>query len=338
MMNNLQENTGKRIEVFDLIRAIACIGVILFHYTSRYLELYYSNSSFYIRFDYGYSMVIVFLMMSGFFMYSIRPLKATSFLAKKIVRLFPAYAVGIILIFIVTRFFLVDRSVSFVDLLINFTMLNNMIGVPYVDSAHWFVTVELVFILILFAIYLLRIKKVWIPLLIIDVLALILIILNKYVDIWIINVFYILCSARYIGVLIFGYNIAEIYNNNLKANKINIISLIISSAAQLIIADISNIIAFVVFGSFMLIVIANKKLLTYQFPKAFSPLFFISEISYPLYIIHQNLGYAMITNLDKYLSGGEFIILIPITVCILLAYIIHRFIETPCIKKTKFGG
>ena len=55
-------------------------------------------------------------------------------------------------------------------------------------------------------------------------------------------------------------------------------------------------------------------------------------ISYPLYLIHQNIGYAIIRGFVSIGWTNEIIVLVPIAVSILLAWLIHQFIEIPIAK------
>ena len=53
----------------------------------------------------------------------------------------------------------------------------------------------------------------------------------------------------------------------------------------------------------------------------------IASISYPLYLLHQMIGFAIILNLRKFGLDNELIILIPITFNIVIASMVHRYVE-----------
>ena len=56
---------------------------------------------------------------------------------------------------------------------------------------------------------------------------------------------------------------------------------------------------------------------------------FIAKISFPLYLIHQNIGMAMLLSMENFGWTSEWIILIPSVISILLAWVIWRFVERP---------
>lgn len=62
------------------------------------------------------------------------------------------------------------------------------------------------------------------------------------------------------------------------------------------------------------------------------PVLFIATISYPLYLVHQNLGYIIIQNMERNGLTYEVLLIIPISIMVCLAYLLHRYIEKPCSK------
>ena len=66
---------------------------------------------------------------------------------------------------------------------------------------------------------------------------------------------------------------------------------------------------------------------------AVKPLVYLGSISYSLYLIHQNIGYVIIQNLEKYeLATSVSIILIPFTINVMIASLMYNFIEKPTMK------
>ncbi|MEK4129107.1 hypothetical protein NYE67_05460 [Solibacillus sp. FSL W8-0474] len=88
----------------------------------------------------------------------------------------------------------------------------------------------------------------------------------------------------------------------------------------------SNIFVTMFFGIFYLLI--NKKL---RFLNT-SPLIFLGTISYSFYLVHQNIGYIIIFNLEKYGFNSEFFLIIPLAGSIILATLITYFIEKPIQK------
>ena len=51
-----------------------------------------------------------------------------------------------------------------------------------------------------------------------------------------------------------------------------------------------------------------------------------------MYLLHQNIGYIIINKMEAAGLTNEIFIIIPITVILLAAWLVHRFIEQPCIS------
>lgn len=56
----------KHVYAFDYIRALAAMGVVLFHYTTRYNQIYAHLDQNYLDFPYGYMGVTTFFVLSAF--------------------------------------------------------------------------------------------------------------------------------------------------------------------------------------------------------------------------------------------------------------------------------
>ena len=121
------------------------IWIVLFHYTTRFNELFNCRPSSY-EFEWGGQVgVTFFFILSGYFFYAgllkmqnQSLLGISKFCLNKYWRLYPAYLISIIIIFIVYQFVsLPGRECSYKDFIFN-TVLIYHPGVSYVDSAHWF--------------------------------------------------------------------------------------------------------------------------------------------------------------------------------------------------------
>ena len=62
----------------------------------------------------------------------------------------------------------------------------------------------------------------------------------------------------------------------------------------------------------------------------------LGKISYVLYLIHQNVGYVIISKLEV-LGGANSVtvILIPLAVSICVSIVIHRLVEVPARQRIK---
>jgi peptidoglycan/LPS O-acetylase OafA/YrhL len=59
------------------------------------------------------------------------------------------------------------------------------------------------------------------------------------------------------------------------------------------------------------------------------PLLFIGDISYSLYVLHQTVGYFIISNLEQAGLDANLAVLMATLAVVLLAYLVHRVIERP---------
>ena len=59
---------------------------------------------------------------------------------------------------------------------------------------------------------------------------------------------------------------------------------------------------------------------------------YFSNISYCLYLLHQNIGFSIIYNLEELGFTSEFVIIIPFIVSVLLATVIHYLVAVPSSK------
>lgn len=86
------------------------------------------------------------------------------------------------------------------------------------------------------------------------------------------------------------------------------------------------------------ILILTMYLLVYDFLKFLNlkPLLFLGNISYALYLIHQNFGHSIQNQLISFgVINPIVLILLPFTLSIIVAWIITEFIERPLLKSLK---
>lgn len=141
-------SAAPRLAQLDALRGIAALAVVLFHYTTRYDQLYGHPVAPLFSVPLGYLGVNLFFMISGFviFMTLARTERATDFVVSRFSRLYPAYWGALLLTFTLTHAIgLPDKTVGWEALLVNVTMVQGFFGVPHVDSVYWTLEVELLF-------------------------------------------------------------------------------------------------------------------------------------------------------------------------------------------------
>jgi len=149
-----------RINNIDILRGMAIIFVVLFHYTAYY------SPNYLLRTDnwtlslakYGWSGVDIFFVVSGFCiaMTIIRTQNYFEFIIKRFARIYPAYFIcGITTLIFYSLFDLPGREVDWITGLMNLVFANFIPGLnyQYIDGIYWALIVELKFYIFFGAIY-----------------------------------------------------------------------------------------------------------------------------------------------------------------------------------------
>lgn len=151
-----------RFYELDLLRFIAALIVVLFHYTFRYAireNAFDKIHIFYFPhlggiFKYGMLGVDLFFLISGFVVIlTACNRNATSFVVSRMVRLYPMFWVCVTLTAIMTVLLGGKRYDIFLSqYLFNLTMLSGYFGIKAVDGIYWTLLVELQFYFLIFII------------------------------------------------------------------------------------------------------------------------------------------------------------------------------------------
>jgi len=124
------------------------MAVVLFHFTTRFTQLYPAGSGPSVSFPYGYLGVNLFFIISGFviFMTLEKTRRPMDFVVSRFSRLFPTYWAAIIFTFaVVSVFGLPGREVTALQAAGNFLMIHGFLRIPHVDGVYWTLEVELLF-------------------------------------------------------------------------------------------------------------------------------------------------------------------------------------------------
>jgi len=339
---------NKRLYAIDLVRFLAAFAVMLYHYLFRGWKAdNMSDVSFgalgeYFR--YGYLGVDVFFIISGFVIFlSINKFSVYRFVRSRISRLYPAYWIAVLLTFLVCLFFGRDRfDVSFSQLSFNMTMLNGFFGIKNIDGVYWILLFEIKFYsLIVFYLviskYIKQVKNTdyfWCTWLLFSLLYVLLI---QFLDsnIFILKLFNFFLFFKFSHYFIAGCVFYLISKNGLRTKYLidlalcflisvywaneKVILFEAKYGTNFSIEFISTII-FLFFMFFLLLV--NNKL------PFLNKTFFINLgiLTYPLYLIHQNIGFILFNNLNTYVD--KYVLLVSISLMMLiLSFFISKIIE-----------
>lgn len=332
----------ERLYQIDLFRFIAAVLVVFYHYTFRGFNSTIKLSP--IAFNtlegftkYGYLGVDLFFIISGFvIIMSIENSSTLHFIKSRIVRLYPAYWVCLLLTSLVTIIFVNNNAISIKQFLFNFTMLNGYFNIPHIDGVYWSLLVEIKFyFLIAIMLSFTFLRKNFNALIL---LWLIITIINVLPAISSSKLFYYLNNyliLEYSSYFIAGYYFYVVYTRKINL-KIGFIFLSICFFLSVINAlerisrlnhyYSSNFNAITIISILTVFYLAFSLLVVRKLNFLNKRLFLtLGLITYPLYLIHQNIGYFL---LNQFSSLNKYLILISLIFLMLfLSYFINQFFE-----------
>lgn len=321
---------NSRLFEIDALRGLAALAVVIYHYSTRYDEIFGHQKNDYLGFSHGYLGVHLFFIISGFVIFmTVKKTKSVSDFAKKrAIRLYPAYIVAVIITYLLVIWSdLEGRKISFFEAVFNLTMFQGFIpGIKHVDGAYWSLTVELTFyILIGILLYFGLIKRIilfsslW---LLVSVGVQILNLVASENMITKVLSYYAIADYSYLFVAgIMFYLIRE--KSEVK-HYIILLSCLVYCFAFNGLWD--SIIITLFFITFYCAISGKLGFLNV------APLRFLGAISYSLYLVHQNIGYIVIDSIEKMGLVHEVYLIIPLLVSILIATGLTYYIEKPTIS------
>lgn len=333
-----------RLYHLDLIRFIAAIYVVFYHYGFRgYAKDDLSSLQFPLIEEfskYGYLGVDLFFIISGFvILMSAKNSNIVDFCISRFTRLYPAFWFCVILSAIVIALYGgIIFNITWSQFLVNLTMLNEFVGIEHIDGVYWSLVIELKFyMLIAILLYFKKInyiKILGISLLIIAVMQIIIPISEapKFL-----KIIYYITFARWSPYFVAGmfFFLMKSEKNILK-NSVPVIAAYVIAMINAIVNvqyrnDLYNfgfskiVVGCLVTSFFVSVFLISIGKLQIFNKKSF---LYLGVLTYPLYLIHQNIGYIIFNNLGE--SINKWVLLIIVIVLMLItSYLISRYIEKP---------
>ena len=208
------------------------------------------------------------------------------------------------------------QEVNTLYTVINFSMLQGVFELPDVDGVYWTLMYELIFYTLIFTVYKFGYLK---HIVFIIIAVLFLNIVNSFTNIipWKIQLFLLLQYNHLFGAGI----ICTCYKE--MTRKLYFATLALCLVAQWSQGNFSS---SIIITKFFLILLFTYQKLTFIVIK---PLVWLGSISYSLYLLHQNIGYVVIREIEDLGYSSNLAIVAALCISLFLAHNIMTIVERP---------
>lgn len=322
---------GRRLVEIDALRGLAALAVVLFHYTTHFTELFQPATPPSLSFSGGQYGVNLFFIISGFviFMTLERTQRPTDFVVSRFSRLFPTYWVSIALTFSITHWLgLPGKLVGPGAALGNMLMLHGLFRIPHVDGVYWTLEVELLFycgMLLLYRLNLLdRIHHV--------LLGMLLLRFVYYgaahwfgVDLpWTV---YRLLILQFIPWFALGISIYLIVHARAERPRWPLVTAACAVLTLLVTDSVSSAVLAIVLAVLVFAAASGRSRWL-----CLPPLVWLGTISYPLYLLHENIGWSLQLRLLSLGLPIDLTVVVALIFSLALAAMVTRWVERPAMR------
>lgn len=311
-----------RLTELDALRGIGALCVLVFHYSTRFHELFPQASHVPFSFPGGNYRVLLFFTISGFAIFFTldRIRSVADFVVNRFARLYPAYLVAMLL----------TLSIEYVAhawqllvgpaaILANLTMLQGFAFLPEVDGAYWTLTVEIAFYFCMIALWkfagLRRLEPVlaaWLA-------------LRWFYWAWpdmperIIMLFVL----RYTPFFVIGMLSYRVWSGQRTwGQQAPYAAMALLSIATMETWDVT-VVGWLLLATFAALIAGRLRFI------ALRPLVWLGGISYSFYLIHQHVGFVIMLNVAKAGYSPWLGFFAAFAVALLLGTLINRLVEQP---------
>ena len=315
------EAKPRRLPELDALRGIAAILVLLFHYSYQYPKLFPDQPGLPFRWQWAENGIWLFFAISGFVicMTLERTRAWTDFVWARFSRLYPIYWIA--MAFTVVAVALSGEAaldVSASDKLANLTMIQGWIGRASVDPVYWTLAVELAFYLCMLGLFIVG----WLERLEIVVATWLVLSALQMATGWLPFRIEQLLVLGYFPFFAIGMIFYRFYVGAVTCGRLFVWQIMLALVAGIAGAE-ATLVAVIIIATFWLMLAGRLSVL------ATPVLLWLGAISYPLYLVHQNVGYVIIHQLGLGGVAVEFGAVIATASVLLLAHIFHLYVEDP---------
>ena len=326
------QTPNNRLQELDALRGVAVLLVLIYHYSTRFGELFPRFASG-VDFELGAYGVHLFFVISGFVIVMTldRSKSAADFLVARFSRLYPAYWVAILITTAALwSFHGPVEAPGAREVAANFSMVQGFFKIPHVDGVYWTLQVELLFYVAALAVFsvglLRRIDLVSLAWLALSVLFFSPLTAPYASRLPLANAAAMFLNLEFAPFFVIGIAFYRVYmrygraswNYAIAATALAVVAATMSFPVTLLIAA----------GCGVLVLLCGGGWRVMRFP----PLVFLGTISYSLYLLHQKIGYAFMLGLQERGWSSAASILAAATLSIALATLLTFLIERPALR------
>jgi peptidoglycan/LPS O-acetylase OafA/YrhL len=311
----------RRLPELDALRGIAAMLVLLFHYSYQYPKLFPGQAGLPFQWQWAENGIWLFFAISGFVicMTLERAMHWTDFVWARFSRLYPVYWAAMALTVIaVTLSGEAVLEIPATDKIANLTMMQGWIGRASIDPVYWTLAVELAFYLCMLGVFmagwLARLEMVAALWLTLSALQLITGWLPFRVEHLLVLGYFPFFA---IGMIFYRYHIGA-----LPRWRLLLWQIMLARVAEIAGAE-ATLVAAIIISVFWLML--GGRLLWLKTPV----LLWLGAISYPLYLVHQNIGYVIMHQLELAGIGIGVAAIAASVLALAIAHLLHRHIEDP---------
>lgn len=331
-----QQPSSARLVELDALRGIAALAVLLFHFTTRYDQLFAPREGLWLRLERGDLGVVFFFMLSGFviFMTLERTRHALDFVVARFSRLYPAYWAAIALTFVVVWLHgLPGQEVTWKEAILNLTMIQRLLGAEHVDGVYWSLQAELFFYAAMLFLWATGALKrlvpalgIWLALAFVSQLGLPVIAQYEPRLAGALGKVATLLNLPYIQLFALGIVCYAIWKE--RQATIGYVALVLAALGLHWLghgwAETAIVAAFL--GVFYLMLTGRLTVLRWR------PLVGLGAISYTLYLTHQNIGYCILLDLQRHGVDPNLAIALATIATVLIAAALTYAVERPALE------
>jgi len=321
-----------RFLYLDALRGIAAMIVVLHHFLFIYNNEFGHQFKTPQIFEHGYFGVELFFLISGFVIfYTLSKTDSIKdFLLKRAIRLYPTFWICLIITFSLIHVFPLSpsRNTTIKEALFSLTMFNGLFKIKSVDPSYWTLLVEWFFYLMLAVVMqVFKNRKNGFYFFLWTWLALILV----YNYVYKVPFTGAIFNLRYGSFFVSGICFYHIYVTKEMVFKYWLLLVFSFVVGLLALSDLNyaNIAISIVYLVFLLAIHFKFQFLS---GKIF---IFFGEISYALYLVHQNVGFIIMQKLEHLGIINIWKVIIALAIVIALATFITRSLEKPISVKLK---